>query len=393
MCELNDVGNLHFNRPCLSIPLVLLTLLLVFTAPTIYACSVPVFRYALERWGADAYMIEVIHHRALSGEAKAAANLLNSYANGEQASVNLTVRYVDAEKEIRHVEDARQREGAGPDQPQMTVYFPLVTYNREPFWRRPLTKDAVKKLVDSPLRKDIARQLLGGDSVVWILLESGNRQKDDEAAELLQEQLNGLQDILKLPGFPTTADENISFSENALMLRPAFSLVHLRRDDSEEAFLVASLLRTEPGLLEIHEPMAFPVFGRGRVLYALTGRGINKGNIAQTCRFLCGPCACQVKAMNPGVDLLIAAGWDEVIEPLLALEEPLSRLTGAFPISASAEAKKTLTGEVVLGMTGLARSKSESELVGTVVLVLLGIVVLVIAAGITVVWRGNPNDQ
>jgi hypothetical protein len=346
------VANFHFNRPCLSIPLVLLTLLLVFIA-----------------------------------------NLLDEYANGEKVAVNITVHYVDAEKKKRQVEGNTLRDGAYPDQPQMTVYFPLGTYNREPFWRKPLTKDAVKELVDSPLRKDIARRLLGGDSVVWILLGSGNRQKDDEAAELLREQLSGLQDTLKLPGFPTAADENISFSENALMLRPAFSLVNLRRDDPEEAFLVASLLRTEQGLLEIHEPMVFPVFGRGRVLYALTGRGINKGNIAQTCRFLCGPCACEVKAINPGGDLLITAGWDEVIEPMLALEEPFQRLTGAFPISASAEAKKTLTGEATRVATGLAYSEIDGKLVRTVVPVLSAIAVLVIAAGITVAWRGNPNDQ
>ena len=58
------------------------------------------------------------------------------------------------------------------------------------------------------------------------------------------------------------------------------------------------------------QPMAFPVYGRGRVLYSLVGDGINRQSIAEACAFLVGPSACEIKASNPGSDLLIPLDWD-----------------------------------------------------------------------------------
>jgi hypothetical protein len=62
------------------------------------------------------------------------------------------------------------------------------------------------------------------------------------------------------------------------------------------------------------------VFGRGRVLYALAGRGINADNIREACEFLVGPCSCQVKEMNPGVDLLMDVAWSRLVEPMIDVE-------------------------------------------------------------------------
>jgi len=58
--------------------------------------------------------------------------------------------------------------------------------------------------------------------------------------------------------------------------------------------------------------MAFPVFGRGRALYALVGDGINKETIGEACVFLATACTCMVKEQNPGTDLILAADWGEI---------------------------------------------------------------------------------
>ncbi len=94
-----------------------------------------------------------------------------------------------------------------------------------------------------------------------------------------------------------------------------------------------------------NEPMAFPVFGRGRVLYALIGKGINAGTIEQACRDLTGPCTCQVKDQNPGTDLLMAVNWEKLVTPTAQEEKELPPLTGliGFPDGSN---KKTETAEI-----------------------------------------------
>jgi hypothetical protein len=84
--------------------------------------------------------------------------------------------------------------------------------------------------------------------------------------------------------------------------------------------LVRMLLNTEDDLPGRSDPMVFPVFGRGRAMPALIGAGITKENIGDAARFLAGPCSCEVKRDNPGVDLLMTADWGRA---------PLSAPTGA----------------------------------------------------------------
>lgn len=368
----------HRTASGLPVALAVLAFLLTFVAPALYACSIPVFRYALERWDPDAYVVELVHHGELVGEAKAAADLLDGYVRGKEAPVNLAVRHVDAREET----PAR-----------MAVYFPAGVRDRQPVWSAPLTRESVEKLVDSPARKDIVRRLLDGESAVWVLVESGDAEKDGAAAALLEKELKTLEATLELPEDLVAEEADGVLDENAPALRVAFSVVRLKRDDPAEAFLVASLLRTEPDLLGFDEPMAFPVFGRGRALYALVGRGIHEDNIAEACRFVCGACACEIKIGNPGADLLMVADWDEAVERLLSVEGPLPPLTGVFPALVSTEAGKALSGGPGRVETASGRPASATGLVRTVLLVLAGIVVCVIAASVVVAVGGGAGGR
>jgi hypothetical protein len=64
------------------------------------------------------------------------------------------------------------------------------------------------------------------------------------------------------------------------------------------------------------EAMVFPVYGRGLILYALVGRGINNWTVERAARFLISPCSCQVKAANPGTDLLLTVDWAARVKPM-----------------------------------------------------------------------------
>ncbi len=80
--------------------------------------------------------------------------------------------------------------------PQIVGLFPPMIGRPTVAWQGELNESSVQMLVDSPLRQDIARRLLDGQSAVWVLIESGNEAADQAAAELLQRELERVESEL-----------------------------------------------------------------------------------------------------------------------------------------------------------------------------------------------------
>lgn len=197
-------------------------------------------------------------------------------------------------------------------------------------WDGPFTKDSILRLLNSPLRQKICKGLVDQDSVSWVFLESGDPAVDDAKFFKLESELKRLESVIKLPAIDPADLKDLSKSPEELKIK--FSAHRLSRDDPAEEAFRSMLLAQESDLREEFNhgtPMAFPVFGRGRVLYALLGDGISTGMIEESSRFLAGACQCTVKAENPGVDLLIAFDWEEnvqITEPKKEEEVPLTGL-------------------------------------------------------------------
>jgi hypothetical protein len=171
------------------------------------------------------------------------------------------------------------------------------------------------------VRRQLVKRIGAGETAVWLLLESGDRRKDDEAARLLESRLKQLTTTLKLPELTDAPEDRVT--PDGPPLRIAFSVIRLSRTDAAEQLLVSMLLHSEEDLMDSKEPMAFPVFGRGRALWALIGKGINDDTIEEAGAFLVGPCSCQVKRLNPGTDLLIAADWDGLLGDRRVVKDPV----------------------------------------------------------------------
>jgi hypothetical protein len=143
--------------------------------------------------------------------------------------------------------------------------------------------DRAKAILNSPGRSRLAQRLLTGDVAVWILIKSGHEQKDRRALDLLRTNLEWASASLRIP------DSGVDVNGNAIEVTDfksypvRFGLMEVARDDPREELLVSALLASEPDLARYDEPIAFPVFGRGRVLYALVGDGIQEKNIREGC--------------------------------------------------------------------------------------------------------------
>ena len=134
------------------------------------------------------------------------------------------------------------------------------------------------------------------------------------ALQVLQDQLAIDAKRMELPSAEEMEISEAALAESKIPLRIEFSAISVSRDDPQEKFLVDCLLGSEPDLGDYaQEPIAFPVFGRGIVLYALVGKGISPEVIRSASAFIVGPCSCQVKEQNPGFDLLLDCDWDRAL--------------------------------------------------------------------------------
>jgi len=305
------------------------------------ACSVPVFRYALENWPADPYRVIVFRRGGLSPEEQALVDFLQRQASGCEGNANLEVSTVDVAMPQEGAEGELWQACSEAQFPWMVVLCPGASARSEVVWAGPFTRENARALLDSPARREVARRIVTGESAVWVLLESGNVGQDAAAALLLDEELDKLERTLELSeplDWPT--DELFNAGEGP-PLRVAFSVVSVSRSDPAERAFVNMLIHSEPDLDRYcSEPMAFPIFGRGRCLYALVGKGINAENIEEACAFLVGWCSCEAKWLNPGMDMLMSVDWEGMITGRWLTDELLPPLTG---LSEFAEAAPVAT--------------------------------------------------
>ena len=299
------------------------------------ACSVPVFRYALERWQPDNFELLVIHRGGLTDEQMTLVTILRDMSESGATLANVETKVIDSDKIPEWmkslVEELPAESLATRSLPWMVLRSPSGFRDQVHVHSLPLTDANVHRLLDSPVRRQVANRLLEGDSVVWVFLESGDDVADRKAADTLRDELAALQETLQLPDIdPRDIEiENLSVDPDKLILR--FSTVTVSRDDDRETALVRMLLTSESDLLDERfagQPMAFPVFGRGRILYALVGQGINRDTISKACAFLTAGCQCTVKAQNPGVDLLIKEDWETKIDHSLRRDIGFPPLAG-----------------------------------------------------------------
>ena len=290
--------------------------------PAAGACNVPVFRYALERWAADAYELVVFQREPLTTNQQALVVALEKTANDLLA--NLSVERVNLGGDVPELWQMLWKTQTNATLPWMVVRYPSAKEFEQPVWAGPLEAEVLKTLVDSPARREIVRRLSKSDSAIWLLLESGDKARDEAAARLLAAESRNLENSMQLP----ETDPSDPQMRSDLPLKIAFSTVRVARDHPAEQMLVNMLLRADKSLASIKEPMVYGVFGRGRALPPLSGDQLRAEIIVQAAEFVTGACSCEVKSMNPGFDLLMAADWEALLEGRVVKDPPLPPLVG-----------------------------------------------------------------
>lgn len=266
------------------------------------ACSLPVFRYALDRWPADTFRLHVAGTDAAD---PAVAKFLRNY--GANSGLNLEI--------------ARSTE------PASKLMRPENTQASDvPVWSGKVTQPLLESLGDTKTAQEIVRRLLGGESAVWILVESGDPKADDQTAALVEKRLRYLQQIINIP--PVDPNDLSSKPGPGPEVAVQFSLLRLpfpsvgqapENPASEleaERLFLSALAGPNTEIPGSKKAWLAAVFGRGRVIGAWPAEGFGDEQIEEICLFLAGACSCQVKRQNPGWDLLLKVDWDEKLHAI-----------------------------------------------------------------------------
>ncbi len=272
------------------------------------ACSIPVFRFALERWQADFYEVAVFHRGELSESELQHVDRLEEAAIRNGGSANFEVVRCDVSGTLPpDLKDVFQSLGDVP-LPQVVVRHPRAGARQPELWRGKLFDLEVTRFVNSPARRELSTRLLGGDAVVWLLVRGSDSKVADALRATLDSTLARLPEEMELPrGIGAPGSE----LRAAVPLELKFSVLEVSRSDAAEDWLLRMLLGRLPDELPPTDSCIAPAFGRARVLDVFTTPDVTGDSIAELTQYLCGACSCQVKESNPGFDVLTSLNWDE----------------------------------------------------------------------------------
>ncbi|MFO0922134.1 MAG: hypothetical protein U0905_06540 [Pirellulales bacterium] len=268
-------------------------------------CNIPVFRYALERWKSDKTRI-VVFAEELTPQQRAQLQLLEERSAKGQSNVEWVVSQPSTEKDQERLE-LWKREVAAPSQlPWVVVQTPFPQGKIGQTWSGRMDAITWDWILDSPSRKELAKRLLAGDSVVWLVLQSKDAQANAACRRMLKETFEKLETELELPeGIGEPGSE--LYSEVPLFLRFSSLEIDIEKDEERYFRQLAQGFSDQIDLLK--EPILIPVFGRGRALEVIPYSRIDGPLVSDLTKFLCGACSCQVKERNPGFDLLLSVHW------------------------------------------------------------------------------------
>jgi len=255
------------------------------------ACTIPVFRYALDRWEADKF------HLVLPASAAKDAplqDLLRPLRANGKANLDITTS-TDPAVTLAQLHSSRESD--------------------QFVWSGKLDQNSLPTLLDSPARRQIVERILAGDSVVWVIADNGSPE-DLAEAERIEKRLKFLQQVAALPiQDPHDPDSQLGPGPP---LRLQFTTLRLRRDDPAEQPLLRMLAGPGGEVDPATTSFAAAVFGRGRVLGAWPLALMDDASLEDASMFLVGRCGCRLKNQNPGWDILLNVDWGQVLQTATA---------------------------------------------------------------------------
>ncbi len=347
------------------IKIVAVTLFTIF-AITTHACDTPVFRYALEKWAPENYRMLVFSEEERNEETDAVLSVL------DKNSVNIAIKEINL-TELKNGFDAEQYKFKGVKKeyrkskeqikcertlkterykfdrnleeynkfaknkklPYAVLSYPKnARVSKNILWQGAPRNDVITSINQSPARTEIAKRILSGDSAVWVVVTCEDKKKNDALCSNLESYLK------KAEGTVTLAiPEDAKKLKLETPLKLQFSILKISSTSTKESFLINNLLKlsekqngkpltSEEWKLLLEQPVIIPIIGRGRAIQLFKANEITEKAVVDLCQYICGECSCEIKAQNPGMDMLFAIDWESGFTPMVVDHDFPVELTG-----------------------------------------------------------------
>lgn len=270
-----------------------------------WACTIPVFRYALERWESDRFLVIVYHDGQLTEQQESEVKELTQRSSASGGPLNIEVIRCDVKAasppQVLDVQPPADR-----PLPWLEVRSRVAVTRTVVHWQGPLAAAVGQSgLFDSPARREIVRRLLAGDSCVFLLVAPEDQL--ERRAKEVQALLDSVAADLALPqGIGQPGSE--LYAPIPLGIRFSVLPVPLA-DPQEQTFF--QLLAASAKDWRADTANLIPVFGRCRALDVFSYAEDDQPLLEDLGNFLCGACSCRVKQANPGFDLLVSVNWNQ----------------------------------------------------------------------------------
>jgi hypothetical protein len=326
------VPAIGFHAPRLRLASTVLACWAVIGVSLASACTIPVFRYALERWESDRFLVIVYDDGRLTADENSEIEELAQRSSIAGGPLNIEViRYGLNATSPPKLLDV-QPPSADRPLPWVEVRSRLNQTRTALRWQGSLAEAiALPGLFDSPARQEIVRRILSGHSSVWLLIAP--EEQAHRLSEQLQSSLDGVTSELTLPqGIGLPGSELYA----SIPLEIRYSVLPVSHTDPKEQQFLKWLAALAPKW-RTDTAYVVPVFGRCRALDVFPYAEADVPLIEDVASFVCGACSCQVKQANPGFDLLASVNWEQRLfgESILhgtgGLAQPSGDLTPSGP--------------------------------------------------------------
>ena len=291
------------------------------------ACTIPVFRYALERWESDRFLVVVYHKGPLEEkEAAAIKDLSQRSIKGGPLAIEVVCHDLSSEPPPPLLDV--QPPPADRPLPWVEVRARAAGNRTVVRWEGPWAEAIAEDgLFDSPARREVVRRILSGHSAVWVLIAPEGQ------AGPLSEQLQGTLDEVT-PSIPLPQGIGLPGSElyASIPLEIRHSVLPVSHSDPREREFLKWLAVFTPKWSP-DAAYVVPVFGRCRALDVVPIAEVDVALVDEVANFVCSACSCRVKQANPGFDLLVTASWEQ---RLFGSSESPAQAEGGVPLSIAA---------------------------------------------------------
>ncbi|MFO1486437.1 MAG: hypothetical protein U1F71_23950 [Verrucomicrobiaceae bacterium] len=258
----------------------------VLSASAAECCTIPVFRFALDRWEADKF--HLVLPPSMSQDTAIQDLLRPLRANGK-ANLDFATSRNEAQKDA------------------------VLLYSRasdKQVWSGKLDQTTLNAVLDSPARQKLIQQILAGDSIIWVIADTGS-PLDTAEVERVEKRLRFLEQVASLPiQDPNDPDSQLGPGPP---LKLKFTTLRLKRNDPAEQLLLRMLAGPRGDFDPTTTSFAAAVFGRGRVLGAWPLAILDDESLEDASMFLVGRCGCRLKNESPGWDILLNLDWEKAL--------------------------------------------------------------------------------